>query len=60
MSKDKKHNNLKNRKHNKIVNDYKKTKSDHLEKLANKMLKKDEKNTKLKEKNIDTNFLKLF
>ena len=60
MSKGKKHNNLKNRKHNKIVNDYKKTKSDHLEKLANKMLKKDEKNTKLKEKNIDTNFLKLF
>ncbi len=60
MSKGKKHKDLKNRKHNKIVNDYKKTKSDHLEKLANKMLKKDEKNTKLKEKNIDTNFLKLF
>ena len=60
MSKGKKHKDLKNRKHNKIVNDYKKTKSDHLEKLATKMLKKDEKNTKLKEKNIDTNFLKLF
>jgi|TARA_R110000803_G_scaffold36714_2_gene78894 hypothetical protein len=60
MSKGKKHKDLKNRKHNKIVNDYKKTKSDHLEKLANKMLKKDEKNTKLKGKNIDTNFLKLF
>ena len=60
MSKGKNHKDLKNRKHNKIVNDYKKTKSDHLEKLANKMLKKDEKNTKLKGKNIDTNFLKLF
>ena len=60
MSKGKKHKDLKNRKHNKIVNDYKKTKSDHLEKLATKMLKKDEKNTKLKGKNIDTNFLKLF
>ena len=60
MSQGKKHKDLKHRKHNKIVNDYTTPKSDHLEKLANKMLKKDEKNTKLKGKNIDTNFLKLF
>lgn len=60
MSKSKKPIDFKNRKHNTIVNDYKKTKENHLEKLATKMLKKDEKNTKLKEKNIDTNFLKLF
>lgn len=60
MGKGKKHSDLKNLKHNKIVKDYKKTKEKHLEKLATKMLKKDEKNTKLKEKNIDTNFLNLF
>jgi hypothetical protein len=60
MSKGKKNKDLKNRKHNKIVNDYEKVKSNHLENLATKMLKKDEKNTKLKEKNISTNFLKLF
>ncbi|MDB4276981.1 hypothetical protein N9864_00500 [bacterium] len=50
----------KNKKHDKIVNDYDKIKSKHLDKLASKMLKDDEKNQKLKEKIINTNFLDLF
>jgi hypothetical protein len=50
----------KNKKHDKIVNDYNKQKSKHLDKLASKMLKDDEKNQKLKEKNINPNFLDLF
>lgn len=50
----------KNKKHDKIVNDYDKIKSKHLDKLAGKMLKDDEKNQKLKEKNINTDFLDLF
>ncbi len=60
MGKRKKISSLKNRKHNKIVNDYDKTKEKHLENLATKMLKKDEVNSKLKEKKINTNFLNLF
>ena len=51
---------MKNRKHNKIVKNFKGTKSKHLEKQATKMLKKDEYFNKLKDKTIDTNFLKLF
>lgn len=50
----------KNKKHDKIVNDYDKIKSKHLDKLAGKMLKDDEKNQKLKEKNINPDFLDLF
>jgi hypothetical protein len=50
----------KNKKHDKIVNDYDKIKSKHLDKLASKMLKDDEKNQKLKEKNINPDFLDLF
>ena len=60
MTKGKKITPLKHRKHNKIVNDYKNAKHSHLEKLATKMLKKDEEFSKLKEKKIDTNFLNLF
>ena len=60
MSKGKKITNLKNRKHNKIVNDYKRVKENHLEKLATKMLKKDEVFQKLKEKKINNKFLDLF
>ena len=52
--------NKKHKKHDQIINDYDKIKSRHLEKLANKMLKDDEKNTKLKEKNIKGNFLDKF
>ena len=45
----------KHKKHDQIVNDYDKIKSKHLEKLANKMLKDDDKNQKLKSKNIKGN-----
>lgn len=51
---------MKNKKHNKIVKDFNKQKEKHLEKLATKMLKDDERNQKLKSKNIDTDFLNLF
>ncbi len=51
---------MKKKKHSKIVNDYDKQKSKHLEKLANKMLENDEKLSKLKEKNINPDFLNLF
>jgi hypothetical protein len=51
---------MKKRKHDKIVNDYDKIKSKHLEKLAKKMLDNDEKFSKLKEKNIKGNFLDKF
>lgn len=56
----KKTKNIKSKKHDKLVNDYNKQKSKHLDKLATKMLKDDEKNQKLKEKNINTDFLDLF
>jgi hypothetical protein len=51
---------LKRKKHDKIVKDFDNQKSKHVEKLATKMLKKDEQFQKLKEKKIGTNFLKLF
>jgi hypothetical protein len=51
---------VKNKKHNKIVSDYKNQKSKHLERLASKILEDDEKKTKLKGKEIDPGFLKLF
>ena len=51
---------MKNRKHDRIVKDFKGTKSKHLEKQATKILKKDEYFSKLKNKSIDTNFLNLF
>ncbi len=37
----------KHKKHNKLVKDYDKQKSEHLDKLASKMLKNDEKMQKL-------------
>lgn len=51
---------LKHKKHKKIVTDYERQKNKQLEKLATRMLKDDEKNTQLKEKTINTNFLNLF
>jgi hypothetical protein len=51
---------MKNKKHTKIVKDFDKQKEKHLEKLADKMLKDDERNEKLKSKQINTDFLKLF
>ena len=50
MSKKRKIPLLKKKKHDKIVKDFDKTKQNHLEKLATKMLKKDEVFQKLKEK----------
>ena len=56
----KKTRNIKRKKHDKIINDYDKIKSRHLEKLANKMLKDEEKNNILKSKVIKGNFLDKF
>lgn len=56
----KKYKGLKHKKHNKIVNDYDKQKEKHLEKLATKILKNDEKAEKLKSKSIKGNFLNNF
>jgi len=52
--------NIKNKKHNKLVNDYDTQKNKHLERLAKKMLDNDEKFSKLREKGIDDSFLDLF
>jgi len=51
---------MKSKKHTKIVRDYDKQKEKHLEKLATKMLENDERNSKLKGKEIDPKFLNLF
>jgi hypothetical protein len=51
---------MKNKKYNKIVKDFDKQKSKHLEKLATKMLKDDDRNEKLKTKEINPKFLNLF
>ena len=56
----KKTRNIKRKKHDQIINNYDKIKSRHLEKLANKMLKDDEKYNKLKSKQIKGNFLDEF
>ena len=50
----------KKRKHKKLVDDYEKQKSKHLEKLASKTLENDEKMRKFKDKLIDDKFLDLF
>lgn len=51
---------MKNKKHSKIVNDYSKQKSKHLEKLATKTLVNDDKLQKLKSKQMKGDFLKNF
>jgi hypothetical protein len=51
---------MKKKKHSKIVRDYDKQKEKHLEKLATKILENDEKLSRLKGKNINTDFLDLF
>ena len=51
---------MKNKEHHKIIKDYEKQKSRHLEKLADRILKDDEKLQRLKEKNINPDFLNLF
>lgn len=47
-------------KHKKILEDYENVKKNHLERLATILIKRDEINQKLKEKNIKDNFLKKF
>ena len=49
-----------NKKHHKIIKDYDKQKSKHIEKLTDKMLKNDEKAQQLKSKTIKGDFLKNF
>jgi len=56
----KKTRNIKRNKHNQIVNDYDKIKSRHLEKLADKMLKDEERRDNLRSKTIKGNFLDKF
>ena len=51
---------MKKKKHSKIIRDYDKQKEKHLEKLATKILDNDEKLSRLKTKNINTDFLDLF
>lgn len=51
---------MKSKKHNKLVKNYQREKSKHLESLADKMLENDEKFRKLKEKKSNGKFLDLF
>jgi hypothetical protein len=50
----------KNKKHDNIVNDFDVQKQKHLEKLATKMLDEQDKINRLKDKEIKTDFFKLF
>jgi len=50
----------KSKKHDKIIHEYEKKKSNHLENLATKILKHDEKMQKLRDKKINLNLLNLF
>lgn len=56
----KKTRNIKRKKHDRIINDYDKIKSRHLEKLANKVLKDEERRDSLRSKNIKGDFLDKF
>tara|TARA_S200002703_G_scaffold43808_3_gene38175 strand:- start:2083 stop:2259 length:177 start_codon:yes stop_codon:yes gene_type:complete len=56
----KKTRNIKRSKHDKLVKDYENQKSKHLEKLAKKMLDNDEKFRKLRDREINNDFLNLF
>jgi len=51
---------MKNKKHDKIVNDYENQKRKELEKIATKSLATQEKFRILKDKEIKTDFFKLF
>jgi len=55
-----KKNKIKKSKHDKIITDYDGQKRKHLERQATKMLKNDERNEKLKEKDINTDFFDKF
>ena len=49
---------LLDKKHHRIIKDYNKQKSKHLEKLTDKILKNDEKSQQLKTKTMKGDFLK--
>ena len=51
---------LLDKKHHRIIKDYNKQKSKHLEKLTDKILKNDEKTQQLKTKTMKGDFLKNF
>lgn len=51
---------MKSKKHKRITRDYDKQKSKHMERLADQILKNDEKLQQLKGKEIDPGFLNLF
>ena len=51
---------MKNKKHDKIVQNYKKEKAKHLEKLADNLLANQDKFDKFREKKSTGKFLKLF
>tara|TARA_R100001086_G_scaffold192243_1_gene109514 strand:+ start:378 stop:548 length:171 start_codon:yes stop_codon:yes gene_type:complete len=51
---------LLDKKHHRIIKDYNKQKSKHLEKLTDKILKNDEKAQQLKTKTMKGDFLKNF
>ena len=51
---------MKTKKHEKITENYSEIKKQHLEKLANQILKNDEKLCKLKQYHINPNVLNLF
>jgi len=51
---------MKNKKHNKIIDDYDEIKSHQLQKLATKSLATDEKFRKLRDKKVKGDFLKNF
>jgi hypothetical protein len=50
----------KNKKHLEVVTNFDESKRKHLDKLATKMLKHDEKNQKLKDKRINKDILNMF
>lgn len=50
----------KKKRHDSITKDFNKTKEKHLEKLATKMLEKQDELSKLREKKINDDFLDLF
>ena len=51
---------MRNPKHKDIIKDYKKVKSNHLEKLANRILKNDKKKEELKKYKVNKKFLDIF
>jgi hypothetical protein len=51
---------MKKKRHKEIETDYEAIKSKHLERLADQILKNDEKMNQLKSKEIDPKFLNLF